>query len=546
MGSQLTALTRESPLRLSPKLPKPDHKLFPTSLSSFERSSSNPYRNILPFSFSSIPLQAPTHRPPAPIGLRLQRKLAVGSAHDPLEAQADEMAEHIMSMASPTETGVVPTSSPQTLQRKCSCEEGGGKCKQCEEKQQKLQRKAQGGIVAPVAAPPIVHDVLRSPGQPIDAATRAFMEPRFGRDFSRVRLHTETRAAESARLVNALAYTVGDDIVFGEGAYSPGSAATRRLLAHELAHTLQQSASPLRLQRACLTAAECAAPQATLQNFVATTVADPKNVSKAAKRKADCGKVPPDPKCTSDGHGAKATALTAIMAARYPTRLTYITGIFIDKDIPDQWGAYTTACSSFTPALPGATCTFVPAPLEAQAKQFQSGSKTINGSSATDWLTAAIGTLTHETGHAHFNASPPIAPLTPTSCKFTDFKSNLSEMAAHFSEMHVFYRAALAKPAKDRFKRFEQMFDFWVKNGFEDISGIVKDLRCRCECDDANNFIIKTFESVASTQKWDTNEQFMVHTELSKPKWKLNWPITPPSVNVADLPTTAPAPLKFE
>ena len=89
-------------------------------------------------------------------------------------------------------------------------------------------------------APPIVQDVLRSPGQPLDAATRAFMEPRFGHDFSQVRVHADTKAADSARAVNALAYTVGRDIVFGAGQYAPGTSEGKRLLGHELVHTAQQ------------------------------------------------------------------------------------------------------------------------------------------------------------------------------------------------------------------------------------------------------------------------------------------------------------------
>lgn len=88
-------------------------------------------------------------------------------------------------------------------------------------------------------APPIVHETLRLAGQPLDPATRGFMEPRFGHDFSSVRVHTGHRAAESARAVNALAYTVGRDVVFGAGQYSPQTPAGSRLLAHELAHTIQ-------------------------------------------------------------------------------------------------------------------------------------------------------------------------------------------------------------------------------------------------------------------------------------------------------------------
>jgi hypothetical protein len=102
-----------------------------------------------------------------------------------------------------------------------------------------LQRRANDRF--PIAAvPPIVHEVLNSPGQPLDPATRALMEPRFGHDFSHVRVHTDARASESARAVNALAYTVGRDVVFAEGRYEPNAEQGRKLLAHELTHTIQQ------------------------------------------------------------------------------------------------------------------------------------------------------------------------------------------------------------------------------------------------------------------------------------------------------------------
>jgi hypothetical protein len=127
------------------------------------------------------------------------------------------------------------------LQRKCACggsTGSGGGCEECKKK--KLQRSAAGN--GPEMAPPIVHDVLRSPGQPLDAATRASMEPHFGHDFSKVRIHADARANESARSVNALAYTVGRQIVFDAGQYRPEAASGRRLLAHELTHVTQQPA----------------------------------------------------------------------------------------------------------------------------------------------------------------------------------------------------------------------------------------------------------------------------------------------------------------
>lgn len=99
----------------------------------------------------------------------------------------------------------------------------------------RLQRSSTDHARA-ATVPPIVHEVLRSPGQPLDSATREFMEPRFGHDFSRVRVHTDAKAAESARVIGARAYTAGQDVVFGKGEYAAG----KSLLAHELTHVVQQ------------------------------------------------------------------------------------------------------------------------------------------------------------------------------------------------------------------------------------------------------------------------------------------------------------------
>ncbi len=130
------------------------------------------------------------------------------------------------------------------LQRKCAC--GGtpgpsGECEACRKK--RLQRKSNQPSSSnshQSEVPPIVHEVLRSPGQPLDRETRAFMEPRFGHDFSNIRVHSDARAAESARAINAHAYTMNQDIVFGTGRYEPERAAGMELLAHELAHSVQQ------------------------------------------------------------------------------------------------------------------------------------------------------------------------------------------------------------------------------------------------------------------------------------------------------------------
>jgi hypothetical protein len=157
----------------------------------------------------------------------LERRLEIGGVDDPLEHEADRVAAQVMRMTDP-DVSVRPA-SPQ-LSRKCAA------CEQEEE----LQRKPVGPSHAAAPAPAIVHEVLRSPGAPLDAPTREFMEPRFSRDFGDVRVHADARAAESAHAVDALAYTVGRDIVFGRGQYLPRTDTGRRVLAHELAHVLQQ------------------------------------------------------------------------------------------------------------------------------------------------------------------------------------------------------------------------------------------------------------------------------------------------------------------
>ena len=118
-----------------------------------------------------------------------------------------------------------------------------------------LQRMAAPANSAKTA-PPIVGQVLRSPGRPLDAGVRAFMEPRFGYGFGAVRVHTDGAAVQSARSVNALAYTVGNDIVFDHNHYAPETREGRRTLAHELTHVVQQSRGPGRQSLDRLTVSE--------------------------------------------------------------------------------------------------------------------------------------------------------------------------------------------------------------------------------------------------------------------------------------------------
>jgi hypothetical protein len=155
------------------------------------------------------------------VGQPLQRKLRINEPGDRYEQEADRVADQVMRMAEPASESDASKFSRSAL----------------------VQRNVGANAAGPAAAPAIVQDVVSSPGEPLDAGTRAFFEPRFGHDFSRVRVHSDRHAAESARAVNALAYTVGPDVAFGAGQYRVNSTEGRRLLAHELTHVVQQSAA---------------------------------------------------------------------------------------------------------------------------------------------------------------------------------------------------------------------------------------------------------------------------------------------------------------
>lgn len=167
--------------------------------------------------------------------LALQPKLTVGRSDDPFEQEADRVAERVMRMPGSSEVGVV-------LQRKCSsCEEEDKLQRRTEDK---LQRRTMGTPVGEIAPPPIVNDVLRSPGRPLDPVNQAFFESRLGYQLDGVRVHVDRAAAASAASVEALAYTVGRHVVFSADRFQPGTQEGKRLVAHELAHVVQQGQAP--------------------------------------------------------------------------------------------------------------------------------------------------------------------------------------------------------------------------------------------------------------------------------------------------------------
>jgi hypothetical protein len=172
------------------------------------------------------------------LGHFLQTKLKVSQPGDKYEQEADRVADQITRMPGPIrERAAVSTlASSSRIQRACShCEEEKGD-------QLHVQAKRSEGSARP--SPSNDHAVhgFAGGGEPLSESTRAYFEPRFGYDFSDVRVHSDARAAESARAVGARAFTVGRNIVFNDGLYAPGTEGGRSLLAHELAHTVQQRA----------------------------------------------------------------------------------------------------------------------------------------------------------------------------------------------------------------------------------------------------------------------------------------------------------------
>lgn len=157
----------------------------------------------------------------------LQAKLSVSDPHDSFEQEADRVADQVM--RTPDARSVAR--SPLQIQRVCS---------ECEED---LHRSEESSGTTPTVSASTETSIasLSSRGSALPDSVRSFMEPRFKADFSAVRVHADAHAHDLARSVNAQAFTVGNNVVFGAGHYSPDSDRGKRLLAHELTHVVQQT-----------------------------------------------------------------------------------------------------------------------------------------------------------------------------------------------------------------------------------------------------------------------------------------------------------------
>ena len=169
-----------------------------------------------------------------------QAKLSINQPNDVYEQEANNVAEQVMRMHTPS---LKPAFfSPVSVQRKC---------RECEEEEKnKVQRKEAGNNLAAASAQTENYVSTVSGGKPLGKEDKTFFESRMGYDFSGVRIHNDSTAHQSAKNINALAYTHGSDIVFGQGQYQPETAEGKKLLAHELTHVLQQTGSDIAMKEA--------------------------------------------------------------------------------------------------------------------------------------------------------------------------------------------------------------------------------------------------------------------------------------------------------
>ena len=269
----------------------------------------------------------------------VQPKLSISRPGDAFEQEADRVAEKVMRMTAPA------------VQRACeACSSGGSLCSKCDSEQEELVRRR----VEPSAdsldasVPDNFLDDLGS-GEPLDPSTRAFFEPRFGHDFGAVRVHTGPRAADSARSVSALAYTVGNEIVFGAGQYAPGGGSGRSLLAHELVHVVQQNAgSPV--QRKC---SACDAEEKKLWRSPSDDL-PPTSMALGPRSTEDCGDPSvPDTGLNCDGTSKDGMGEVASTGGGWELRNFDVDKHFIKPQHKDALTAIAPALKAFLNANPG-------------------------------------------------------------------------------------------------------------------------------------------------------------------------------------------------
>jgi hypothetical protein len=502
--------------------------------------------------------RVPLHPPAAGA---IQTKLSINKPGDEYEREADRVADQVMRMPDPPPMAApaMPAAVPD-VQRKCSC---GGSCDHCaseqDRDQERLQMKRAGpGELKQTTALPIVHHALRSPGQPLDRATRAWFEPRFGHDFSRVRVHTGAESAAAARSLGARAFTVGPNLVFAAGEYAAESARGRSLLAHELAHVVQQSrlagrTADLPVQRSCLPDSECAMPATGARAGSAKEFSE-KEAQREAPLQAEKRSQAPAV-AQARGHGRRAAETEKLFQKYLPRLWPMVQGVFVDETLrPEKVRAARVDCLNWAKAaLPAAAdktefehatrgCVVIPKDLETLAAQYnQKLSAPMSDlqrhafKTEVEWF--FVDPLTHEVTHERFEKAKISFGSSPT-CTPTALAKELTELAACISEFPVVQGLASDVPtgqfpsviqfASDRRGDWEKAYltdPRLLTDPGESIFGSIREIRCSCECGEGDSLIRQAFDIASKFWSEDQRAEFHIYMKQGKGKeFGVYWP----------------------
>lgn len=428
------------------------------------------------------------------------------------------------------------------------------------------------GHPAPSAAPVPQHviDVTRATGQPLDASVRREMESRFGHDFGRVRVHTDTRASASAAALSASAWTFGDRIAFRNGAYRPDTMDGQKLLAHELTHVVQQAPGVHRkpderkgfagdlskalsrklpehivksprdsfpvdeqAEKPCLSGPRCELyVQGSSLDFSRKAREHEQAAESAIKEKGKTPKLEPAPH------------LTALLKERAAGAMKEIDRVYVDVTIVEESaGAWRENC----PHDPSRSCVRVPPSREEHARIYRQepGQQQIGDMTRDDWLFETLRMITHEAGHARFvRDTPPGVPGWGEGTSRLDKMNHkeLSEMYAQISEGPVDARIVLSEtpsnPARagaERHRHIREQLANQYLHGEQNIRGILTQLRCMNSCETVDRMVRATFR--AATADWPAWLRDAALDVLADPANGLGWPMPPsPRTRLVKLP----------
>jgi hypothetical protein len=440
---------------------------------------------------------------------RLQAKLTIGAVNDPLEHEADAVADIVMRMPDPA---LSMRAAPLQVSRKCAA---------CEE-EEKLRPKRAEGREAGGEAPESVGEVLRSQGTPLGPQIRGFFEPRFGADFSAVRVHDDSKAAASARSVGAEAYAVGSHLVFGAGRFQPGAGEGRKLIAHELAHTVQQDgANPLLRRAPCGQCAAASAGKPGIKGDPSSFGTDVEKLIEERRKQLDQAPAGSPDAILKARKGERAVHVENILNTHGIPLKPELFGFFVNPYLPGTVvGGVTNKCSEFPiPAPADKYCSEVPTDVEDKAKEVD-----IVGPLSADQSAALAGIIrigVHEMRHATFGnvqedkAKRTIGPKADCDLDHPigdgyDVGYLLSEISAETAEFAPYFQNLANQPnaGSEALLRRERRIAFESKG--ENIRGAIQKMKCFCSCTTSDKFTSQTVKFTIAS--WPADQTLGIST----------------------------------